>query len=309
MSSIGDLSIFGTYSQKENRVTSALLHILKIGGTEFIAQVIAELDDIDFPDHEINVITQEREDANVYDGLLECNFAFRVLIESKIEPEAINQKQLEGLLKNAKSPTDYIIYITTDNKKPKELDNLSNVYWSNWKTILQILKTKSEFSNDILKFLIKEFEKFLDNLNLLYTISDDERVQIAAGKSGEPIALTYGFYACQNNRSIKNSRYLAFYNNQGIHTLFEIIGTPINDYNLLENPDLKEYIEKYEPNYSMEERRQFYKIKLLRDDLTIGNDLLNKNGKSTPFTMGVFRYTTINTLLNANTTSQLIITE
>lgn len=306
MSNIGDLSIFGTYSQNENRVTSALLHILKIGGTDFIAEVIAQLDDIEFPNNEINIVTQEKENNNIYDGLLECNFSFRVLIESKITPSSINKIQLQGLLNNVTSPNDYIVYITTDLNKPNELEDHSNVYWSNWENILNILKSKSELKSNILIFLINEFEKLLDSLNLLYAITDDERVQIVAGKSGEPIALKYGFYACQNNRTIRNSKYLAFYNNQGVHTLFEIIGSPINDYNLLANPSLKDYIRNYEPNYSQDERRQFYQLKLLRQDLTIKNNILNKNEKITPFTMGVFRYTTYDALLNARTTSDLI---
>jgi len=305
MSNIGDLSIFGTYSQNENRATSALLHILKLGGTDFIAEVISQLDEIEFPNNEINIVTQEKENQNIYDGLLECNFSFRVLIESKIKPSSIDIIQLNGLLENAVNINDYIIYITTDNNKPKELESLNKVYWTNWKNILNILQVKSGSRGDILNFLINEFEKFLDTLNLLYAVTDEERVQIAAGNNGEPIALKYGFYACQNNRVRQNSKYLAFYNNKGIHSLFEIIEPPLNDYSLLTNPDLADYIRNHEPNYSNDERRQFYKLKLLKNDLNIKNDILNKNEKPTPFTMGVFRYTTINKLLNAKKTSEL----
>ena len=305
MSTISDLSVFGNYSQNENRVTAALLHIFKLGGTEFIGNVISELDEIDFPSSEIQITTQTKENSNIYDGLLECNFSFRILIESKITHEAINPKQLEGLIKNSVNPSDYILYITTDYKKPKLLEGIEKVYWTNWKEILAILIRVAP-EKETLNFLIGEFEKFLDALNLLDVVTDEDRVQIAAGSLGEPIALEYNFYACQNNRNTRKSKYLAFYNKGGIHTLFEIIGEPINDYNLLKNAEISGYIEKYEPNYTESNYRQFYKLKLLKDNLNIENDQINKNGKSTPFTMGSFRYTTIQKLLNAKTTGDLI---
>lgn len=304
MSKIESHSIFGNYSQTENRVTSALLQILKIGGTEFIGKVISELDDIEFPSSEINIVTQEKENKNIYDGLLECNFSFRVLVESKIEAEKINVKQLEGLLKNATNPNDYIVYLTTDNKKPEILNNRDKVYWSNWKNILAILQELNPKTEPI-NYLINEFEKYLDFLNLLEVVSDDERVQIAAGSFGEPIALKYNFYACQNHRTSRQSRYLAFYNNRGIHSLFEIIDGPINNYVLSNDNELKDYLKNYEPNYSEKDKRQFYKLKLINDKLSIEHNGKNKKGKKTAFTMGVFRYTTINKIENAKTTDEL----
>lgn len=123
MGKIENHSVFGSYSQTENIVTAALLQILKVGGAEFISSFIGKIDDIEFPSNEINIITQTKENHNVYDGLLECDFSFRVLIESKIKNESVDDVQLEGLIENAKSaPNSYIIYITTDNKKPEKLE-------------------------------------------------------------------------------------------------------------------------------------------------------------------------------------------
>jgi hypothetical protein len=309
MSKIEDHSIFGNYNQPENRVTSALLQILKIGGTNFIGKFMNQIDDIDFPSSEINIVTQEKEKHNVYDGMLDCNFAFRVLVESKIELGKINQKQLDGLIRNAVNPTDYILFITPDNCKPQELkpdNNERQIYWTNWKRINEILK---EINTNLepLNFLIKEFEKYLEFLKLLNVVSPDQRVQIAAGSYGEPIALKFGFYACQNYRTIKESKYLAFYNNRGIHSLFEIIGEPINNCDLLQvdNDNVKQYLITYEPTYSSRDKRQFYNLKLINDKLTIKHSGKNKQGKKTAFTMGVFRYTTIDKLMRAETTEDL----
>ncbi|MGV0752386.1 hypothetical protein [Empedobacter brevis] len=304
MGKIESHSIFGNYSQTENKVTSAFLQILKIGGTEFIGKVISQLDDIEFPSSEINIVTQEKENKNIYDGLLECNFAFRVLVESKIQSEKINKTQLDGLLANATNPNDYIIYITTDNKKPEILKNYEKIYWSNWKNILEILQELNPKTEPI-NFLIYEFEKYLDFLNLLEVVNDEQRVQIAAGSYGEPIALKYNFYACQNHRTSRDSKYLAFYNNRGIHSLFEIVEGPINDYILSSNIELNEYLKIYEPNYSEKDKRQYYKLKLISDSLNIKHNGKNKKGKRTAYTMGVFRYTTIEKINSAKTTDDL----
>ncbi len=304
MSKIENYSIFGNYKQEENRVTAALLHILKIGGTEFIGNVISEIEEIDFPSSEINIITQERESNNIYDGLLECNFSFRVLVESKVKTNSVKTKQLKGLISNAKECNGIVLYITPDSSKPKELDNSEiKIYWANWKEINRILK---EINNktEPLNFLILEFEKYLDSLNLLEVIDKEDRVQIVAGSRGEPIALKYNFYACQNYRTYRPSRYLAFYNNRGIHSLFEIIGVPIDNTDLSSIEGLKEYLQKYEPNYSRIDRRQYYKLKFIKK-LNINHDKVNSDGKRTAYTMGVFRYTTISKINIAQTTDDL----
>jgi len=308
MSKIENHSIFGNYSQTENRVTAALLQILKIGGTDFIGNLISQIDEIDFPSSEINIITQEREKHNVYDGLLECNFSFRVLVESKIELENINPNQLKGLIENAESPDDYILFITPDNSKPSILErNEKPIYWTNWKKINEILK-EINTNQEPINFLINEFEKYLEFLNLLNVVPPQQRVQIAAGSYGEPIALKYGFYACQNYRTYKESKYLSFYNNRGIHTLFEIIGEPINNCDLseLDEKNVQDYLRNHEPNYFVNrDKRQFYNLKLINDKLSVEHIGKNKKGKKTAFTMGVFRYTTYDKLLKAKSTDDL----
>ncbi len=207
MGKIENHSVFGSYSQTENIVTAALLQILKVGGAEFISSFIGKIDDIEFPSNEINIITQTKENHNVYDGLLECDFSFRVLIESKIKNESVDDVQLEGLIENAKSaPNSYIIYITTDNKKPEKLEKKSKeveqLFWLNWAGVMEILKDEDiRPKSEILPFLINEFEKLIDYLKLIDT--PENRVQIAAGSRAEPIAKEYFFYACQNNRGRK----------------------------------------------------------------------------------------------------------
>ncbi|MDX1718700.1 MAG: hypothetical protein R3353_00940 [Salegentibacter mishustinae] len=305
MQNIENHSIFGNYSTDENRVTAALLQILKLGGTEFIMEVFSRVKDIAFPSNEIIIKTQKKENANVYDGLIECNFSFKFLIESKLNG-VIDEKQLQGLIENANLAQNFILYLTPDNNLPLSLtDKAPNLYWTNWKRINEILKELNP-NTEPLNFLICEFEKYLKNLRLLDVVAPEEKVQIAAGSWGEPIALEYRFYACQNNRSVQDSKYLAFYNRAGIHSLFEIVKGPINDVDLstIDTPEMKSYLSKHEPNFKGD-LRQLYNLRLVRNDLKIKNNIKDKNGNNSAYTMGVFRYTSLEKLKLAKTTSDL----
>lgn len=310
MSKIEDLSIFGVYDQRENRVTAALLHVFQKGGPDIIRYVISSIEEVDFPTNEISIVTQEKEVNNVYDGKLECNFSFRVIVESKIVKQMIPKNQLEGLLNNAKSVYDYILYITPDENKPKILNSYEQkIYWTNWKNINDVLIEfiHEDTDNKVLEYLILEFEKLLDTLNLLEVDNPEKRVQIAAGSWGEPVALKYKLYACQNNRTIKPSGYLAFYNDRRINYLFKIKGEPINDCDLttLSDVNVKLYLTEMEPNYQKGELRQFYSLELVKENLNIKHLGITKSGKNSAFTMGVFRYTSLDKISTAINTFDL----
>ncbi len=320
MSKIENHSVFGNYSKTEDKVTAALLQILKAGGTEFISNFIGKIDDIEFPSNEINIVTQTKENNNVYDGLLECDFSFRVFIESKIKNKNVNEKQLEGLIENAKSaPNSYIIYITTDNEPPKELKQkfkeVEQLFWLNWAGVMEILKDEEiRPKSEILPFLINEFEKLIDHLKLIDT--PENRVQIAAGSRAEPIAKKYHFYACQNNRGRKESGYLAFYRNKAIKTLFKIVkvenDVDLND-NAKNNDKVRQYLDEKEPNYQGD-KRQFYKLRevtvkdlesLKIEEVPVINIVHETRGRGKAYTMGAFRYTTIGKFIKAKTTEEL----
>ena len=313
MSKIENHSIFGSYSQTENRVTAALLQILKAGGTKFIENVIGAIDDdIDFPPSDVKIVTQERENSNVYDGKLECKFSFLVLIESKLS-KGIDKKQLKGLINNAKKNEQdydniYILYITThpDHVKPDELycDNPKiKICLTNWKKINKILQDTIP-NTELIDFLIIEFEKYLDSLDLLDPW--EQRVQIAAGSWGERIAKEYGFYACQNDRPRKESKYLAFYHRKRISTLFEIDGTPENnrDITTIDDEKVRKYFDDgiEDRNTVSGSKRQFYKLKYKKN---LNIEHTGKKGKGSAYTMGAFRYTTIDKIENAKTTDEL----
>ncbi|MBP7152304.1 MAG: hypothetical protein KBA43_06535 [Paludibacteraceae bacterium] len=99
----------------------------------------------------------------------------------------------------------------------------------------------------------------MDNLNLLcYTWDlNNENIIIVVGSWAEGVALNYNYYICQNKRSFKSTRYLAFYNNNQIRHVFEIAKAPEDDINLSLRPEFATYITQVEPSYSGDLRKVF----------------------------------------------------
>lgn len=296
---ISNYSIFGEYKQPENRVTAALLHILRIGGESLIKELLRE-DGFPLPDSDIKVETQVGNAESIPDGKLSCNFNFQLFIESKVQINAINQKQLDNHRKQISidNENDKLIYITPDSIKPKELGE--GELWYNWKRIVDIL-VKYENKNELLNYLIEQFKLLVENLGL-YDYSHD-RVIIVGGAYGENTALKYGFYACQNNRSFLSSKYLAFAHKNRIEYLFEIIGNPEDDVNL-KNAGLNDsYFLDLDPNYHGV--RKLFKLKLIKKfNPVIENDNKDKNGNRCAFVQRQ-TYTTYENIIKARVTSEL----
>ena len=303
---IEDISIFGEYKQAENRVTAAFLQICKVGGEDFIRFLTNHLN-IQLPSSEIQIQSQVKGTSTVPDGLLESNFSFKLYVESKIKPNSVNAKQLAGHQKQIVNSNDFLLYLTPDDAKPTIL---GTTYWANWLQIINIfndyLQTSQSDNKQLLEFLVEHFNTLLVNLNLLgYTWDlNNDNVLIVAGSWAEGVALKYNYYICQNKRSFKSARYLAFYNNNQIRHVFEIAKAPEDDANLSSRSEFATYLTQVEPNYSGELRKVF----TLRNAQNVGpiiNDNIDKNGNPCPYTYGQPRYTKLSTLQTATRTSQL----
>jgi len=241
---IEDISIFGEYKQAENRVTAAFLQICKVGGEDFIRFLTNQLS-IQLPSSEIEIQSQVKGKETVPDGLLESNFSFKLYVESKIKPNTVNATQLAGHQKQIVNSNDFLLYLTPDDTKPAIL---GTTYWANWLQIINTfndyLQTSQSDNKQLLEFLVEHFNTLLVNLNLLgYTWDlNNDNVIIVAGSWAEGVALNYNYYICQNKRSFKSARYLAFYNNNQIRYVFEIAKPPEDDINLSLRPEFASYI-------------------------------------------------------------------
>ena len=261
---ITEQSVFGTYFQTENQVTSALLKILETdcGGGSLLDEILQRIDEGNgLPEKTLKIETQSHiDDTDIHsrpDGLISCNYAFNIYIESKLS-DVIKLPQLENhkkLIVEDRDERNKLIYITTHDKRPEILPQ--EIIWTNWTTLMNILNDyQQDVPNPVLSYLIEQFELLITSLGLYD--DHENRVIIVGGRWGEPIALEYNFYACQGGRSFKNAKYLAFYYAQRIQYLFEIEKK-------LENVDIRElkeyvpeeYFAKKEPLYKPEKRTFF----------------------------------------------------
>ncbi|KKN42885.1 hypothetical protein LCGC14_0708820 [marine sediment metagenome] len=318
---INDLSIFGDYKQLENRVTTALLHILNVGGEELIRFIMNRLNR-DLPSSKISISAQDKQGRSVPDGTLECSFKFKIFIESKIQLNAINSVQMERhkeLVEGIKE--NILLYITPDIKKPDILENL--IVWANWGGILKWISEYIENNDinegDLLFYLHDNFETLLVN-NILITLEwnsekNDRVVVFAGGIYGEPVAIKYKMYFCPKTRNIKPSGYVSFYRNWRIEYCFKI-NDPPETAKLLEIPQILEYFKEKgildKAKQKPEEFSWIYEpVKLFRlgervEINKIENDKKNEYGIPIPFLYGNQRYTTIEKLRGATKTSHLL---
>ncbi len=304
---IDEVSIFGEYKQSENRLTAAFLQILKIGGEELIRE-IAHTIGFNIPSSEIEISTQVKEEESVPDGQLECNFAFCLYIESKVG-KLNDQKQLANHMKLIKSDERRtLLYITGDDQRPSFLPK--KCHWTNWEgTITTFSKyiADTQINNyELLSFMVDQYETLLNNI--VYKkrkwAQVKDKVIILAGSIAEGIAITYGYYICQNGRQFQNAEYVAFFKNNVITRLFRIDGEPTDDVDLRDIGDLKEYLERERPHY-LGEKAKIMKLKDMEILNPITNDSVDKNGNPCPYTYGQPRYTTLEPLKAARKTSEL----
>lgn len=303
---IEETSIFGDYDQAENRVTAAFLQICKAGGEDLIRYLTNELQ-IQLPSSQIEIRSQVKEAKTVPDGLLQSNFSFKLYVESKIKENSINIEQLEGHNEQIKNGNDFLLYLTPDDTKP---EILGSTHWANWFEIINIfenyLDANQTDNKELIKFLVTHFRILLTNNKLLgqtWELNNDN-VIIVAGSVAEGVALDYNYYICQNKRTFRSAKYLAFYNNNQIEHIFEIDKAPEDDVNLNVRPEFSLYLKEKEPSYNGNLRRVFTLINHRKFNPII-NDSKDKNGKLCPYSYGQPRYSKLEKINTAKRTSQL----
>lgn len=309
---IDEMSVFGEYKQKEDRVTAALLQIFKAGGEPMIREIMNAVG-LQLPNSDIHIFSQPRNPSGGSrpDGLLRSKFKFNLYIESKLTLCTINENNNQ-LVEHKKALTqlsDYLLYITPHDKKP---DSLNGVYWTSWKALIDSLEsytgnTKIE-DPELVNYLVNEFRKLIDNYNLCPQTWDNyeesDQVLILAGSWAEGIACKYNYYMCQNNRSFRPSGYIAFFNNSKISHLFRVTGVPEDNIDITADPRFTDYVKHEEPDLEHGDKRKV--VLLIHEaEINIINDKLDKNGEPCPYTYGQPRYTTKSQILKAMHTSEL----
>lgn len=308
MADIKNTSIFGIYKNAENRATSALLHIMNIGGPRLISYIFKDKI-INFPQPEINISTQDGIKKSgsikrgVADGMIKCDYTFNIQLECKLKGD-ISKEQLENYKKLLADKKRVLVYILKYKPKGDVLKDVPYFTWQELNELLKLYINEYDDIRDIEKFLIEQFVLLLENLKLVdYS---ENRVIVVGGAWGEDVAQKYHFYACQNHRYFKKARYIAFYRGNRINTMYKIIGEPMDDVNLKSQEYIShEYFTNTEPNYNEDDLRKVFKLEsenLLKHEIC--NDTRSRTGKVCAFTQ-YQRYAKFESFNKAQVTSDL----
>jgi hypothetical protein len=131
---------------------------------------------------------------------------------------------------------------------------------------------------------------------------DSDQVIIVAGRYAEPLALKHHMYICQNDRSFRPAKYIAFYKAGGINYLFELVDKPYKDCTPENTPILKTLSPDEFPD--PEVPRQIFYLRKVEGFMPIQNTKLDKNNDMAPFTQNQ-RYATYSKIISAKTTDEL----
>lgn len=131
-------------------------------------------------------------------------------------------------------------------------------------------------------------------------LPNNEQVIILPGEHAEQIALNHDLYRCQNNRSFRPSKYVAFYRRQAIKYLFEIVDGPYRNCTLDNTPELQR-VGRYK---NSNEIGQIMYLRKVADVGPILNDTNAGTGRVIAFARSQ-RYTTYEKIVRAKLTSEL----
>jgi len=134
---------------------------------------------------------------------------------------------------------------------------------------------------------------------------DNNQVLVVAGDWAFNIAEKYGIYECQNKRTFRPSRYMAFYKDGQINTVFEIVEKPYDNGTGNNTPEMAK-MKADMPDYDANTPRRVIKLKHLGAVGPVKNDSKSHSGKNVPFSYGQPRYTTLDRMQKAKLTSELV---
>lgn len=321
---IADMSIFGVYKNAEDRLTAALLHVIRYLGHDLVSVLF---DEFDLAPNDVAVRSQPKLKGTRPDGMLSCHCDYDIIIESKIVKNGVRQDQFDAQKAYVEGGAGrYLIYLTPDDVCPSIITQQHNIIWMSWDKLVEKLdqykamRTLDTLAVFLIDQLILMKQNIVDNCRHKAVqnddevvssclrndgLEDDERVIIVGGAWGKPVANKYRIYACQPNRTFAPARYIAFYHKHRIEDVYEIIGDSEEavDIRAAEPRLVQEgYFTDMEPNYNGDPRKLFRLGKKI--SVSVVNDKKDKNGKLCAFVQNQ-TYTSIHKITSAKLTSEL----
>lgn len=166
-------NVFDQYHQPENHITNSLLLVLN-HNRDLLSRVLSHLG-IRLSHKQINLLSQvapKKADnrLSIPDGYIYTDdFEFCIGIETKIEPGALERRQLIGHLNQLEQYSkSFLLILTPDEQEPSIVMKLkkkfSNIRFVSWQNLLEIIvkagPDKKDNSNGC--YLFSEFIKFME---------------------------------------------------------------------------------------------------------------------------------------------------
>jgi hypothetical protein len=170
---------------------------------------------LEYPDLElVKIKNQSGQVESTPDA--EISGEFKILIETKVEPDAVDWEQLkrhcealpDKLVKQGKAA---LILLTPDAQSPIPESCELPIVWSNFDTLVDALEKLEEtsFLSEKERFFIQNYKEYLAEEGLL-SMADNRVIVIPAGLAWEEYQ-ECDAYVCQDRRNFQPSKRLAFY--------------------------------------------------------------------------------------------------
>jgi hypothetical protein len=319
-------SIFSTYSTGENRVTASILAVLRCLALPRIERILGALiEDADF-----QLLRFQNQPAKGGKGIPdgEIGGSCRLLLETKIERNALNRSQLERHLERLNSTNEkdrMVLVLTPDDPRPALIDEMNDerLIWNSFAALNQAIeelltgeKSEKEVISEREEFLLRELQKMLLAEGLVGSSRD---VLVIAARHAWPLYNELHAYTCKVGRAFQPVKYIAFYSGNQIHPLVPLIqgqqdevvferGKNTGRLGELVNQALEKSERAYWP-YKWSVHKVFLlsapdAAETVKLEQPVENDITSSSGQRTAFTQNQ-RYVSLDALRKAKKTSDL----
>ncbi len=239
-------SIFSTYAQSENRVTSTIISVFERINLSTLLLLFQNLmNDISIELVKYDNQIKSSKFKSVPDARIKASFNY--LIETKIKENSLKIKQIEEhllFLENEITNDNRLLILTPDVEQPKIIDNYKNknIHWFNFDRLIESIESILEnyaFITEREKYLLIELIQFIEDSNLKSEDISNKVLIIPASIYARNHFEKYKAYICQPNRSFQKTNYMAFYGDNKIYKEVPKIIAKIEQFDL-KNQDVHE---------------------------------------------------------------------
>jgi hypothetical protein len=246
----------------------------------------------------------------------------RILIETKVVPNAVREKQLRRhlkKLKTSKETTRILLVLTPDDAAPQTIESIGSdqIAWASFSSLDQAIEELFADKNEVISereaFLLRELQGMLLKERL---VGSGDAVLVVPARNAWPEYQRFHAYVCQPDRAFKPVKQIAFYADGHIQPIVPAI---VRTWEAVKFEDgkhedwLGELVTRMLADGSRHDGVSYKVLRLsgpddpktLRLDKPVENDLRSAEGRPIAFTQNQ-RYVSLDKLKKAQYTSELV---